>query len=182
MDADGRHFWNGTYCLEVMVEDDVPLGMSTGVGFVGHHLKRCSIDPKNCGYLGKKEREAGAEFLATLVSRRDKADLPSVLVELSDGKRMLDGSVMAAFNHLMHKCHKLSVPGPGVLAGAPQALPLARTLLASLYQRPLLESEQLASLFSCHLCLKSSVAKVVERAFDGDEAAEVAREFSGWLE
>ncbi|MBK6562062.1 hypothetical protein [Candidatus Amarobacter glycogenicus] len=69
LDADGSHFWNGTYCLEVMVEDDVSLDMSTGVGFVGHHPKRCSIDPKNCFYLGKREREAGAEFLATLVSR-----------------------------------------------------------------------------------------------------------------
>ncbi|MGE3075156.1 MAG: hypothetical protein AB7N24_15485 [Dehalococcoidia bacterium] len=181
LDADGGHYWNGTYCLEVMVEDDVSLDMSTGVGFVGHHPKRCSIDPKNCFYLGKREREAGAEFLATLVSRREKADLPSVLVSLSDGTLMLESSVMTAFNHLMLTCHKLNVPGPGVQAHASQALALARTLLGSLYQAPTEQREQLASLFGCHLCLKKSVAKVVERAFDGDESVEVAGEFSEWL-
>lgn len=70
IDAQGKHFWNGKYCLEIMVEANVNLESSDGVDFVTHHPKRCCIDPLRCRYRGLGPTEAGAEFLALLASRQ----------------------------------------------------------------------------------------------------------------
>lgn len=107
----------------------MPLRHVTGVAVALLHPVP-GIDPKNCFYLGKREREAGAEFLATLVSRREKADLPSVLPSrFLTGGRCSMGSVTTAFNHLDAHMPRIERASPGVEAGTPQALALARTLV-----------------------------------------------------
>jgi hypothetical protein len=180
VDPEGNHFWNGNYCLEVMTEDDVSLELATGLSFVGHHANRCSIDPYGCPDLGKSDRQGGAEFLATLVSRYQSLHLPSVLYTYGDGHQSVSGSVGAALNTLMHACARLEVPGPGIVAGDPQAPALARALLGAMYRDPTADRAQLARLFSCNKCLVEAVANVIVSAWDDDQAEVIQQELAEW--
>lgn len=75
----GEHYWNGRYCLEIMVEGDLQLGSATMVDFVKHHSHRCNINPHGCEYRGKRSSIAGAEFIAAVVSRCRSVKLPGLL-------------------------------------------------------------------------------------------------------
>ena len=65
--AKGKHFFNGKYTLELMVEGSVPLEMLNDFSFVKHHGKMCSLnrnDPNSCPEIGLAEHEGGSRFLA----------------------------------------------------------------------------------------------------------------------
>lgn len=127
----GEHYWNGEYCLEVMVEDDLDLALTTQVDFVKHHAKRCNIDYRTCGYCGVSDDAGGAEFTAAMVSRRPSLDLPGLVVDRGRGPRpssSLDGAVSV----LLRRIGKASSGAAGAVqrsdAGAPA---LARAILAA---------------------------------------------------
>lgn len=65
---DGQHYWNGKYCLEFMYEGDLPTSRAQTVDFVRHHANRCNIDPRTCGHRGSSKEQAGAAFIAAIVS------------------------------------------------------------------------------------------------------------------
>lgn len=182
VDGQGNHYWNGNYCLEVMVEDDLNLELATGVSFVDHHLNRCSIDPYGCPDRGNRARRGGAEFIATLVSRHPALSLPSILHTYSNGSQSVAGPVSSALNELMHACSRLDVPGPGITAQDPQAPALARALLGTMYREPPTDRDQLGRLFSCNKCLVEAVVSVLLSAFEGDEAEAVKQDLAEWLE
>ena len=46
--ASNRHYWNGNYCLEFMLEAPMPLDSVHSLRFVTHHPNRCSIAPRSC--------------------------------------------------------------------------------------------------------------------------------------
>jgi len=165
-----------------MFEDDLNLNLATGLSFVDHHPRFCNIDPSGCRYLGIRDRAAGAEFLATVVSRHVTPKLPSVLHTYSDGSQGVVGRVSIALNELMRTCSKLAVAGPGVTAKEPQASAIARALLVAMYRLPTEERDSLASLFSCGKCLVEAVCNVVVSCFDDAEADAVRGELEEWFE
>lgn len=73
-DDDGW-WWNGNYCLEVMVERDVALSECVALTSVAHHDKLCCIDPRSCEWRGTSAGVAGAHLLAEVVSQRLDAGL-----------------------------------------------------------------------------------------------------------
>lgn len=182
VDGDGNHYWNGDHCFEVMFEDDLSLDFSTGLSFVDHHDRRCSIDAYGCSYRGMRANRAGAEFLATLLSRYVTLSLPPITYTMSDGSQTIAGRVETALVDLVRACTRLAVPGPGITAGEPQAYALARSLVGTLYREPSADRDNLASLFSCSKCLVDAVVEVMASGFTGPEAGLVRQALAEWRE
>ena len=126
----GEHYWNGNYCLEIMVEDDLDLGTATQVDFVDHHEMRCSIDYRACSYCGTSRTEGGAEFLAALVSRRPAIDLPGLVVEQGSGLEP-GWALDTAASRLLRRVVKAGAGSGAVTRLAPEAPALARAILAT---------------------------------------------------
>lgn len=66
----GHDYWNGKYCVEFMLEAEVPLPDVTRVRFVKHHATRCSIDYRTCPECGHDAGRAAARLLAGACHRR----------------------------------------------------------------------------------------------------------------
>jgi hypothetical protein len=70
--ANDIHYWNGEYCLELMLEDSLPLASATQLSYVDHHASYCSVHrqtPADCRDRGKSQFYAAPEFLACLIGR-----------------------------------------------------------------------------------------------------------------
>ena len=64
-----RHWWNGDFCLEIMVESDVKLASAREMNFTKHHRERCNIEPGGkCRDAGMDELDASAELLCAWAS------------------------------------------------------------------------------------------------------------------
>jgi hypothetical protein len=63
------HYWNGQYCLELMVERDLWMNQVAALDYVRHHNSYCSIAPNSCPDCGKLADVGAAEFLASLLGR-----------------------------------------------------------------------------------------------------------------
>ena len=63
----GIHYWNGRYCLEIMLEGDLCLTLASRVDTVKHHPKRCNIVGPGCPDCGLESCRATERLLATIV-------------------------------------------------------------------------------------------------------------------
>lgn len=68
MPAD-KHWWNGTFCLEIMVESDVFLRDADRMTFTKHHAERCNTDPGGgCRDAAREWYEASADLVCAWAS------------------------------------------------------------------------------------------------------------------
>ncbi len=168
----GEHYWNGEYCLEVMVEDDLDLALSTQVDFVKHHEKRCNLDYRTCAYCGVNDDKGGAEFSAALVSRRGSLDLPGLVVDRGKGPRP-SGSLDGAVSVLLRRISKAASGAAGAVQRSDAAAAsLARGVLAA-YANAGISGDlpELAAHFATVDEVEGAVADVVADAVglpDGD--------------
>lgn len=84
--ADDSHWRNGYYCLEFMVDSDIPLSRVGSVGFVKHHSTTCHGGRSPCRDKKLNHYRGGARFLASVVA--NELQIPSALSETNgdDGK------------------------------------------------------------------------------------------------
>jgi hypothetical protein len=125
----GDHYWNGEFCLEILLDGDLPLDDCTELDFVLHHPKRCSIDPSNCPDLDLDADEAGSRFLASTVG--NGASLPPAAWSTNkSGARRPTAKVGRACEELLADLQRLfHAPGGELTAGATAAYPVVRALL-----------------------------------------------------
>lgn len=64
-----QHYWNGTCCLEIMVERELPLSEAISVDFVVHSRKGCCNDYRTCPDIRASSEKGGAKLLASLAGR-----------------------------------------------------------------------------------------------------------------
>lgn len=161
----GDHYWNGNYCLEVMVEGDLDLGRATEVDFVDHHENRCSIDYRTCPYRGTSRREGGARFLAALVSRQSKLDLPGLVIDNGQGPGP-SWALESAANLLLARIAKTATTPGGTLARSdPAARALARAVLAAYANQGIDgDAETLAAQFASSSEVAGAVADALAAA------------------
>jgi hypothetical protein len=76
-----RDYWNGEYCIEFMLEAEVPIADVTGLRFVKHHATRCSINYRTCPDCGHEAGRAAARVLAGACHRRLLAPTSSLWLE-----------------------------------------------------------------------------------------------------
>jgi len=130
---DGEHYWNGEYCLEIMLEGDIDLERASKVDFVRHHSDRCSIDYRSCRSRGYSADVGGAEFVAAVVSRGLSLALPGIVLEDESLGPKPGWALETAVSRLLRRCDKIGVNCTGIVGHKdPAASALARAVLASL--------------------------------------------------
>jgi hypothetical protein len=87
----GKHYYNGDYTLELLVESDLHLIHASKITFVKHHDDMCSLkptDPSSCKECGWEGNQAGAYFLARLVGEKLASKAADLLVD-EEAPRMI---------------------------------------------------------------------------------------------
>lgn len=82
---DERHYFNGDYTFEVLIDGDIPLAQVEKIDFVNHHDTWCALRIVGCNSI--PAQWAGAVFLATLLSRGLDITLPGFIRELQGERR-----------------------------------------------------------------------------------------------
>jgi hypothetical protein len=165
VDENDNHYWNGNICLEIMLEEAIPIGDELEIDFVSHHPKGCCIDPKTCPYRGVDASAAGAEFVSTLVSRGLPLDFPG-LIEANDGAATPSICLNGAVYEILARVSKACPEQRGsIIATDPRAEPLARAVLASI-GNPAIRADggPLASHFKDLDSMKAAIADVIASA------------------
>lgn len=166
------HYVNGTYCLEFMLEDDLPLRKASRVDFVQHHAKYCSVHrthPQSCSELGLLDGKGGARFLMLAASRGvDLSALDKALIS-EEGK--LSYKITNALAWVAHHFHEVDYTAQ-VTASSDTGRAVARAVLNALAIDQRHEAELLASLFRSEDMLIKALATVLDVSLGwGDTAA-----------
>lgn len=169
----GEHFWNGKYCLEIMVEEDLLLDQVIELDFVRHHPRFCSIGHQTCAYKGTDDDEAAGKFLGALVAAGHPISLPGLIQQ--QGEVLKPGRPLRqAYIYLYFRCLKLTPPAWGNLDSTnPYAPAVARSLLRALVSDGLgADIDYLASFFRNSEQLTRSIGDLFARSA-GLQGAEV---------
>jgi hypothetical protein len=119
-----RHAWNGSICLEVMVERDVPLRSVRRISFVAHHRDLCRASGSACAERRTADFAAGARFLASIVG--NEVPCPHRLL------RKTEPSVLSAAAFLIERLAVDAVDRPqGIRSTHASAPALSRAAFAA---------------------------------------------------
>src|SRR5207245_1566731 len=154
------HRWNGNYCLEFMLEDEISLSDIKELNFVQHHPKRCSMKNQGCRDKGHSHKKGGARFLAGSCDRRVLSDWPS-LWKTKKGKAK--ESLCFAWQSLRTWiCSGIKEWDGPVKAGSKRAPHLARAALGALCDLSEDGRKHLLTLFDSEESALEACAAVIE--------------------
>lgn len=172
----GKHYINGNYCLEFMVEGDLSLRKSRSVDFVKHHPDWCSIhrtSPKLCNDLGMHDGHGGARFLMRAASRGiDLSPLKKLLIEDEHGA--LTYRVKEAVGWATTKLLNLNYSSQ-IAASSDTGLAVARAVLNALAIGRVVEAQLLASLFRSESTLMKALSTVIGESLGFEDVSEIRK-------
>lgn len=127
-----KHYWNGEFTLEIMLETELQISQSLEVSFVKHHDHGCCISPENCPDKGLSEANGGRRFVAGIIAR----DLPPTDLKLTQEQ---DGNVLPshALNQALASMFlwpHIAICNGTVLAETPEGRALARAIYSAYYR------------------------------------------------
>lgn len=158
------HYWNGHYCLEIMIERDLDLSEIIKVDFVRHHPTYCCL-PYSCTEQKLRSGKAGSFFIAGIVGRNIDCDLPKFYKKEGD-KLRLEWSFEDSVEFVWSYLKDLEDFSGNLQSTDDAALPLARAILSAYANSNHDELEQLATLFKSRKSIKYSCAKLIAETFD----------------
>ncbi len=142
----GLHYWNGNYCLEIMLEQDLDIQESIGTDFVDHHPQYCSIGSARCATRGLQRDPAGALFVAALVGQG--IDPGALKLTQPTPFSYHQNDLHRAWFQLRNDLHGLEATYEGQITfGHPSALPIARAICNAYAQSRQLDLSRLINLF-----------------------------------
>ena len=157
------HYWNGEYCLEIMIERDVFINEALTIDFVDHHPKRCNISYADCHDLGLYRARAGARFIAALINRGNDSNInkfikyhPNIIEE-----HILTSSISILWQDLDYGGFVGDIKSTDEVA-----LPISRAVLNSYAIQNYEEMDQLCSLFKSKEDLKTSCAQLIGKSLN----------------
>ena len=170
--SNDKHFFNGKYCLEFMVEADLPLGKARKVDFVAHHDGMCSVhskSPKSCPEFGLFDGQGGARFIAAAVARN--VELSGMAKSLVQEAGKLSPHVRYALTLLLpRRFFNEPFTFNGKVAGSSDTgKAIARALLNALALEQKSEADLLAALFRSEKSMLRAVAAIVSENIGWDE-------------
>jgi hypothetical protein len=154
-------YWNGNLTGEFMLDEDLPLRRSTGIGFCNHHPNICRKDGSACNDFTLSANEAGAQLIA-------KALAPGVIHSSSKLRRLfmdedeLNPDTERCIRDIFHRVLKLPTGG-FVKVGENAALPLASSILDRFSRER--DVAPLTGLFANHGELELAIRKRMAKAF-----------------
>jgi len=161
----GKHYWNGEYCLEFMVEDKLQIRKVSRLRFVKHHPKRCSIDYRTCKDCGHEPDQAAARLLAGACSQRLLSKHQHLWVKKEKPNEALSYAwliLLITFGNVLKPTEWTG----SIKAESKQAKALVRAALAAYCERAGNDRKQLLSLFASKLHAIEAAAKVIEQDLD----------------
>jgi hypothetical protein len=155
-----KHYWNGTYCLEFMLEEEISLSSLREMRFVKHHDARCSISPSNCPDRGHRGDHAGARLLAGACDRRLLSKRPEVWVNENDAPREC---LLYAWENLRGRlCSGIQTWDGAVKAGTDKARAIARAGMGTICDLSKADRKHIFSLFKSKQAVIEACAAVIE--------------------
>lgn len=157
-----EHYWNGNYCLEIMVERDVRIREVVKVDFVNHHPIYCCLS-NNCDDMDLNGYEGGAIFIAGMVGQDIYHRLPA-FYEKNDDEVEIDHIFERGCLYIWNSFNQIDKFDGYIISKDKAAMPLARAILnAYAYNED--DLIPLASLFKSKRSLVYSCAKLIAKKF-----------------
>lgn len=169
----GNNYWNGEYCLEFMLEQELMIEQVSKLRFVKHHPNRCSIDYRTCRECGQEADQAAARFLAGACARRLLARHPSLWVKNNKSDKpneALDYAWLILRITIANTMLKTSWDGP-IKGESKKAQAQARAAMGAYCDRAGGDRKQLLSLFASKADAIESCAAVIEADLDLKEGS-----------
>jgi hypothetical protein len=158
-----KHYWNGDYCLEFMLEGEIPLSAISELRFVRHHQVRCSISPGSCPDRGHGRDHGAARLLAGACDRRLLSGRPEVWLEDEKPKPCL----IYAWEQLHARlCKGIEKWDGAVQAGSEKGAAVARAGMGALCDLSAKDRKFLFGLFDSEEAVIEACAAVLEDDLD----------------
>lgn len=161
-----KHYYNGQYCLEFMVESALPLTVLRDFDFVDHHSQWCSIhrnNPSKCKELGFRAHKGGAYFLSKAAMAG--VDLRPVIERLykpqSQTQRALSGAFVEMIYSIAGFAENFSGP---ITASSKDAAALGRSILGAFSHFRVDDAKILASKFANYGEFSKTIGTILTEA------------------
>lgn len=151
------HYWNGKYCLEMMLDEHLNIDDCVGVDFVDHHRHYCNVDPRNCPSRGLRLGPASTLFIAGVVAK--EIELNALQDDILDSAHGLLRSDLA---------HKDIEYRGSIIHEDRAALPQVRAVLDSYSRLNEFSLQELAGQFESKEELLNSCTRAIEDTFCSD--------------
>ena len=165
--SDGRHYFNGGYCLEFMFEQDIELQHMSGFFFVDHHSAYCSVNrnnPEKCPERGLKASPAGGRFICRAITASTPLDTIKPYLVTTKGRP--SNELEFAFSDLLRRA-TFNVEFEGNLTSVDEpGFAVARSIMALHAYGSSADVKALSSLFASEDHVSQSLAMMVAEACD----------------
>jgi len=148
------HYRNGNICLEIMLECEFSTESWEKLTFVKHHDSYCCIDAVTCSDKGQDHFDAGARFIAAVISED---------IDIS-GIKVIDSDVRDAWSTLAMSLTANGYTG-GVTSGDEASYPLAKSVAFAHHQKRKHEQNILSRLFRSPADLETALHRLVAEKF-----------------
>lgn len=157
-----KWYWNVDLTGEFMLDEDLPLRRSTGIGFCNHHPAICRKDKGACPDLKLRWERAGAILIAKGIAQGVLRSASSSRKLFMDASR-LNSYVERCVADILFKLLKAPTGGQ-VKVGEEAALPLAAAILDRFARGKTMDP--LTALFADSAELELALRKRMAKAFD----------------
>jgi len=158
-----KHYRNGNYCLEIMVERDLHLSEAIKLDFVRHHPSYCCL-PNICKEQKLRKAEAGSIFIAGIVHRNIDYDGPK-FYKMKKNKLRIDWAFEESIDYIWRYLEDFDNFSGTLNSKSVAALPLSRAILSAYANSNDDEFEKIVPFFESQKSLKYSCAKMIARTF-----------------
>jgi hypothetical protein len=162
---DGEHLWNGSFCLEVMLERDIPLSDCTKIDFTRHHDNQCCIEPWwECRDRGVESGESTLRFCAWLAANKGGEAVPDRPDGTSATEQVALGTIEDAWGRTARRVRRLfkNVKPVGRIE---MSVVLARSCLRAMYEEDEDQLKKLLRFFQSEEAAVASLERAYVRAF-----------------
>lgn len=162
--ATDQHYWNGNYCLEVMLEREIPLMELVNTDFMKHHPKFCCNTPEICPDRDQHSEQGGARFLAGLAALQLNAQHLNLTQE-TEGLIQPTESTRRAWHQLRAELTRIKYDYRGTIDYDEriQSVAVARAILSAYWLRNQMEQEAMSELFATKDAMVNSCVRLIRR-------------------
>jgi len=155
-------YCNERFTGEFMIDQDLPLRLSTGIRYCDHNRKICSKDQSACRELGLPWNKAGARFIAKAIGQGLLRSSPRNRQLFMDGDR-LQTHTESCVQEIMYGLINLQTGG-SVISSDDAALPLASAILDRFGRGKKVDS--LTRLFTSPAELELAIRNLMSKQYD----------------
>jgi hypothetical protein len=157
------HYFNGVYCLEIMIERDVLIKEASTIDFVDHSPNKCNISPNGCPDRELHRSRAGARFIAALIAREYDLNINNLFKYRPN---IIEENILTSSISILWQDMNSGVFVGDIKATDDIALTMSRAVLNSYANGNYEEMDQLCSLFKSKDDLKNSCAQLIGKGLN----------------